>query len=114
MCGARLPPGERIMTRILAALALSTLGTIRDEGHCLDKRALVLTEAEALDMEAEIKTLRRDLASTQREAAAALESQAQCLTAPMPVCDCSEWTHGLIGAGVGVLSCGTFWLGARL
>ena len=102
------------MTRILATLVLSTLGTIRDEGHCLDNRALVLTEAEATEMESEIRTLRRDLAAAKRETAAALESQAVCLTAPMPVCDCSEWQSGFIGAGVGVLSCGTFWLGARL
>ena len=102
------------MRGLLTALVLSTLGTVRDEGHCLDKRALVLTEAEAVAVEAEVKSLRRELAASKRETAAALESQAVCLTTPMPRCECSEWTAGLIGTGVGVLSCGTFWIGARL
>ena len=119
------------MTRVILALSLATIGTIRDEGHCLDQRVLVLTEQEAVDLtrmarrgeiaEARITELKRDLATAKRalaaskdECAAALEAHALLLTTSAPVCDCSEWSYGLAGAGVGMLSCGTFWLGARL
>ena len=109
------------MTRILAALVLSTLGTVRDEGHCLDQRAFVLTAHEMESVETEVHALRADvrrltseLAASKRETAAALESQAVCLVQPVPKCDCSEWSHGLVGAGIGVLSCGAFWAGSQL
>ena len=109
------------MRALLSALVLSTLGTVRDEGHCLDQRAFVLTLHEMQAVEAEVSTLRADvgvlktaLRDAKLETARALETQAVCLTAPVAACDCSEWTAGLIGTGVGVLSCGTFWIGARL
>ena len=109
------------MRALLSALVLSTLGTVRDEGHCLDQRAFVLTRHEMQAVEAEVIALRVDVAAlkvelkaAKLETAQALETQAVCLTAPAAPCNCSEWTAGLIGSGVGVLSCGTFWLGARM
>lgn len=112
------------MTRILTALILSTLGTVRDEGHCLDQRAFVLTahehksvEDEVTALRSKVGALRHELTASKRETAAALEGQAVCLVTecpPPPICDCSEWQSGFAGMGVGMAVCGAFWAGSAL
>lgn len=114
------------MKSVLLTIVLATVGTVRDEGHCLDKRGLVLTEAEATELvglaaRAEksairIAALKSGLAASKRELAAALEAQAYALGVECPVtkCECDRWTMGLAGVGVGLLSCGSFWIGAEL
>ena len=108
------------MTRILSALVLSTLGTVRDEGHCLDQRAFVLTahehesvETEVNALRAKVRSLTSELAASKRETAAALESQAVCLVQPVPRCDCSEWSYALVGIGASVLGCAGVWAGSQ-
>lgn len=101
-----------------------TFGTIQPEGHCLDKRAMVLTqhEAEAIagklargaEAERLLAEARAELAALKHETAAALEAAALCVDAPAPACDCSEWLSGFAGAAVGAATCGGFWVGSRL
>jgi len=79
---------------VLLTIVLATVGTVRDEGHCLDKRGLVLTEAEATEL-----------------VGLAARAGVEC---PVTKCECDRWTMGLAGVGVGLLSCGSFWIGAEL
>ena len=117
----------------ILSVGIAEIGIVHNEGHCLDKRAMVLTEAEAVeliglaaraeddaaritDLNAQLVAAKRETASEADSGADALEGKAAALDTVCPVtkCECDRWTMGLAGVGVGLLSCGSFWIGAEL